>query len=277
MILRLLFLGHLLCLRDFAPHVISKWHREYGPLINVKMGVQDWVFIGDAGKAHEILANCDGRPSTEFSSYIINGGERYVNSKANMFRKLYNQINFRGLLFNNNPEMWKKARLAAQSALAPRFVQEYKAVYLEQSVYFAEGLIKQTYDQGEVDPLPYIRLCNINNLRKVIYGAPAFKSPQAPDFKKTVHTIETGMKMIGPFEDTSSFLPVLSFLDIFIGKERRVKKFWYNVCYPLFSDLARKARADGQDNLTKLIDSFNDERDGLDEQNINTLLGNYCL
>lgn len=47
--------------------MISEWHKKYGPLLHVKMGVLDWIFVGDPQIAHGIFvsngASTSGRPS----------------------------------------------------------------------------------------------------------------------------------------------------------------------------------------------------------------------
>lgn len=61
--------------------MIPEWHKKYGPLLHVKMGVQDWIFIGDPQIAHDIFvsngASTSGRPHTTFGYDIAGAGERY--------------------------------------------------------------------------------------------------------------------------------------------------------------------------------------------------------
>jgi hypothetical protein len=47
--------GHLLSFGDFPHKQVLKWHRKYGPIINIKMGVQNWICIGDRMLAHELF------------------------------------------------------------------------------------------------------------------------------------------------------------------------------------------------------------------------------
>lgn len=179
-------------------------------------------------------------------------------------------------MFNDYGKMWKNARTAALNILSPTAVQGFHEVLWEESERCVNQLINQTIAQEEVDPLPYIRLSAVNIMLTVIYGAPTLKSPEDPFYKKIVHIIETGMKFIGPFEDISAFLPVLSFLDVIFRKERRMKSFWQNVSYPVFSKLADDARKSDKDSLTKKIDLIKNDL-GLDEQNVKTILSKYVI
>lgn len=61
-------------------HKITEWHRKLGPILRIKMGVQDWVFISDPNIAHDIFVSqgaiTSGRPIINFDSCIIGEGER---------------------------------------------------------------------------------------------------------------------------------------------------------------------------------------------------------
>jgi cytochrome P450 len=137
-------------------------------------------------------------------------------------------------------------------------------------------LINQTLAQGEVDPLPYVRLSAVNIMLTVIYGIPTLKSPEDPFYKKIVYIIEMGMKFIGPLEDFSAFLPVLSFLDVMFRKERRMRNFFETVSYPVFTKLVADARTSSKDSLTKKIDLIKEDLE-LDERNVTVILSKYLI
>jgi hypothetical protein len=58
---------------------ITKWHQQYGPIIKVKMGIQDWYFIGEPDLAHYIFtengASSSGRPHSIFQKYYSYSGK----------------------------------------------------------------------------------------------------------------------------------------------------------------------------------------------------------
>jgi hypothetical protein len=65
------YVGHMLSMGELPGKVVSKWHRELGPIINVKMGCQDWVIVDDPFLAHKIFvtngADTSFRPYTTYS------------------------------------------------------------------------------------------------------------------------------------------------------------------------------------------------------------------
>jgi hypothetical protein len=75
-------LGHTLSLGNMPAHKITEWHKELGPILRVKIGVQDWIFIGDSTMAHDIFtleANLTSyRPYFMFGNAISNESERYA-------------------------------------------------------------------------------------------------------------------------------------------------------------------------------------------------------
>lgn len=63
-----------------AAHTVTKWHRQYGPILHIKMGVQDWVYISDPEVGQEVFATqgalSSGRPYLVFGNGISGEGER---------------------------------------------------------------------------------------------------------------------------------------------------------------------------------------------------------
>ncbi|CEI92637.1 hypothetical protein RMCBS344292_06891 [Rhizopus microsporus] len=74
------YLGHAPLLGKRPGEVITKWHQEYGPIIRIKMGVQNWLLLGDPQVAHEILVSkglvTSGRPEHTFLGKIHGKGGR---------------------------------------------------------------------------------------------------------------------------------------------------------------------------------------------------------
>ncbi|KAI7871153.1 cytochrome P450 [Spinellus fusiger] len=73
------YVGHLPYLIKNSFLKIYEWHKELGPIVHVKMGVQDFIFISDPTIAHEIF-NVNGgittlRPPNKFGdgAYSMNG------------------------------------------------------------------------------------------------------------------------------------------------------------------------------------------------------------
>lgn len=80
------YIGHLPMMGDMPAHTITKWHRELGPIIRVKMSVQDWVFISDPIVAQEVFAAqgsaTSGRPYLTYGNGMSGEGDRQVTRKT---------------------------------------------------------------------------------------------------------------------------------------------------------------------------------------------------
>lgn len=49
------YVGHMMSLGELPGRTIAKWHEELGPIINLKMGVQNWILVDDPVLAHKIF------------------------------------------------------------------------------------------------------------------------------------------------------------------------------------------------------------------------------
>lgn len=65
------YVGHMFSLGDLPGETMSKWHRELGPIIHVKMGCQTWISLTDPVLAHKVFvtngAHTSFRPYTTYS------------------------------------------------------------------------------------------------------------------------------------------------------------------------------------------------------------------
>jgi hypothetical protein len=71
----------LLSLGSLPGKKIAEWHEKHGPIINVRMGVQNWICIGDPTLAHELFVtnyNIDsaGRHYATYSSKYYSFGKK---------------------------------------------------------------------------------------------------------------------------------------------------------------------------------------------------------
>lgn len=75
-------LGHLPLLGKRPGLTITKWHQELGPIFRIKVGSQNWVFVGDVEAAHELLVSkgsaTAGRPEMTYLTKVHSPGERQV-------------------------------------------------------------------------------------------------------------------------------------------------------------------------------------------------------
>lgn len=74
------YIGHILSLGELPGKTIAKWHKELGPIINLKMGIQNWIIIGDPVLAHKIFVKngieTSYRPHHVYASDLYSLGEK---------------------------------------------------------------------------------------------------------------------------------------------------------------------------------------------------------
>ena len=99
-------------------------------------------------------------------------------------------------------------------------------------------------------------------------------SLQDPLFKKIIHVVDTGMKWAGAAEDMSTFLPIITILDIIFRKERRMTDFIENTRNPLFRSLIKEARESNVDCLLKSLYERKEEYE-LDDDAILVTISKY--
>lgn len=49
------YVGHMFSLGSHPGDTIADWHKSLGPIINIRMGVQDWILIDDPFLAHKVF------------------------------------------------------------------------------------------------------------------------------------------------------------------------------------------------------------------------------
>ncbi|KAI8982597.1 hypothetical protein BDB01DRAFT_154948 [Pilobolus umbonatus] len=74
------YIGHVLAFAKGPIKASKDWHSRYGPLVRIRMGVQNWLFVGDPLLAHKLFvihgAVTSSRPrSSDLFSTITNQGK----------------------------------------------------------------------------------------------------------------------------------------------------------------------------------------------------------
>ncbi|KAI8327318.1 cytochrome P450 [Blakeslea trispora] len=241
------YLGHVPNLGKIPAHTIADWHKKYGPIIRVKMGVQDWVFISEPALGHEVFvaqgAQTSGRPYITWGNKIHGEGNR-------------------GVVFNDYNKNWKNARTAILNILSPKSVDGFDDLLQREANHLVDTLIQKSEQFGQVDPAEFIRCSSVNIILATAFGIPGVHSPEDPLYKEIVNIIETSLWFANVIADPSVFS--LSF-------QRKMIDFKENVMHPLLAKLIKQARESETDSLIKKLDLIKDEHD-IDEQNIRVLM-----
>lgn len=72
------YVGHLFSLGSLPSETVSEWHKELGPIIKFRMGVQTWISIDNPQMAHKLMvtngAKVSHRPISEFGQELYSMG-----------------------------------------------------------------------------------------------------------------------------------------------------------------------------------------------------------
>ncbi|KAG2225134.1 hypothetical protein INT45_011817, partial [Circinella minor] len=221
------YIGHLFQIPGSLPALkFDEWHKEYGPLIQIKMGVKQWIIIGDRQIANDILkvkgAATSGRP---YHFYLSN----------------YHTLNQRGPVFTNPDKRWKRSRAAAQVILGPKGVDQSMNVIESEAARVTKLLIEGTVKDGKVHTVKYMQLAPLNVILQTCFGKYA-ESLDDPLFTDLVETINSTVKWGAPRQDMSSFLPAFSkIFELFMSNKKEMKHFTYEKRNPLFRRLIQEA------------------------------------
>ncbi|CAO3645431.1 unnamed protein product [Cunninghamella blakesleeana] len=247
---KLPYVGHLFSLGSLPEIVVKKWHEQYGPIISVGMGVQNFVMIADPKLAHEVFVTkgtyTSDRPyNTYMSDYYSHGGRGIACSDAN--------------------KAWKKSRTAALNILAPRKVDAFSDLIIKEAEYSVQQLLSQTEKLGQFNPMDSFYYTSMNTILITVFG----KHVQQDDplFKTVVKIVNESLHLAGTASDLSGFLPVLSFLDVLFRKKQYLQKFVTDVHNPIIKKLMEDALKNDQDSFYKQFYALKDEYD-LDDKDL---------
>ncbi|KAG1192538.1 hypothetical protein G6F35_013622 [Rhizopus arrhizus] len=163
------YIGHLPLFGKYPSFKVTEWHRELGPLFRIKMGVQDWVFIGDPEMAHELFMSkgsvTSGRPFFTYGTGYHGEGER-------------------GIVFTDYGKPWKNARTAALDVLSPNTVNILQETIARETGNGVELMIRDAFEAQEknesINPLAYTHLTAMNIILATVFGIDGAKSVEDP-------------------------------------------------------------------------------------------------
>jgi hypothetical protein len=63
------YVGHMMSLGELPGQTLTKWHKELGPILKLKMGRQTWITVDDPVLAHKIFVTHGSETSYRPHSY----------------------------------------------------------------------------------------------------------------------------------------------------------------------------------------------------------------
>ncbi|KAI7867257.1 cytochrome P450 [Spinellus fusiger] len=229
------YLGHLPLLSEISFLKMHEWHKELGPILYIKMGVQDFVFISDPAIAHEVFNVKGGinnsRPSFKFADCLFS-------------------MNGRGLSFAKDKKKFKESMLAANSFLAPKAVDQMGDMLHLETSYLIDKLIKNGSNNEGVDPFNNIALQSLNVILRICLGT-RIDSIEDPDFQNIVNIMQLSLKYLSVDENIDTYVPALSFISYIQNKDKRNHDFINNFRNPHIRKMIEKAIERDEDCMVK--------------------------
>ncbi|KAI7867266.1 cytochrome P450 [Spinellus fusiger] len=229
------YLGHLPHIGKNAFLKIHEWHKELGPIIQVQMGVQDFVFISDSVIAHEIF-NVNGSITTLRPSNKLGDGAYSLNG--------------RGMGFPKNKKKLKESRLAASSILAPKVVDRLGDEIQFETDYLIDQLMSHGNTDEGVDPFHDITFRTLNLILNVCIGI-RLDSTNDPMFMDILEINRLTMFHLSVEENIGAYIPALSFVSYLKGSDKKGLDFINNLRNPVLRKMINQALERDEECLLK--------------------------
>ncbi|KAI9258926.1 cytochrome P450 [Phascolomyces articulosus] len=251
------YFGHLFQVPTELPALkFDEWHKKYGPLIQIKMGVKPWIVIGDRQIANDILKVRGAATS----------GRQY-----HIFLFEYYGLGQRAPAFTYPDKRWKKMRAAVMTAAGTKSVSSRMASIEQESVVISNLLLNGTKEKGHVDVTKYMQLASFNVIMQVCFGKSS-KSVDDPLFVAVVDTIDTSVKWGAAAGDIRTFLPAFTkIFNLFMLREKEMIDFTFKKRNPLFQNLIQEALESDQPSFVKHIYQVKEENE-FDDDDILVLM-----
>ncbi|KAI7871282.1 cytochrome P450 [Spinellus fusiger] len=219
------YLGHIPLLGENSFLKMHEWHKELGPILHIKMGVQDFVFISDPTIAHEVF-NVNGnitnlRPPNKFADGIYS-------------------MNRRGITFAKNRNKMRESRLAVNSFLVPKAVDQIGDVLQFETSHLIDQLIKNGNTNEGVDPFHDIAFRSLNVILRICLGT-RMDSTENPTFKSIVDIMQLSIIYGSLDENIEAYIPALSFISYIQNKDKRNRDFMENLRNPVLRKMINQA------------------------------------
>ncbi|KAI9492124.1 cytochrome P450 [Zychaea mexicana] len=242
------YFGHIFQLPSEIPAFkFDEWHRKYGPLIRINMGIKSWIIIGDSDIANDILrvkgAITSDRPFHLFTSQYVSLGKR-------------------GMVFADADKRWKQSRAIAQSLFGPKGVSRKVHTFKQEAEWVSEMLLKDTLENGHVNILKSLQVGTLNLIMQTFFAKRA-ESLDDPLAITMIDLTGTSIKLSAPDQDMPTFLPAFSALfgPWFKSNEKEMREFVHEKRDPVYWRLIREALESDEDCFVKILYELKDENE----------------
>ncbi|KAI7866128.1 cytochrome P450 [Spinellus fusiger] len=196
------YLGHI-------PHL--------GPILHIKMGIQDFIFVSDPDIAHEI--------------FNINGSITSLRPPNKFGDDCYSKVN---------------------GIMAPKAVDQMGDAMQFETSHLIDQLIKNGSTNEGVDPFNNIALQSLNVILRICLGT-RMDSIEDPNFQNIVDIVQLTLLYGGVDENIDAYIPALSFISYLKGTSNRNRDFIDNLRNPVLERMIKQAIERNEDCLVKIM------------------------
>ncbi|GAA5804557.1 cytochrome P450 [Helicostylum pulchrum] len=235
------YFGHMFSVGTDPSRKFAEWHKESGPILQIRMGIQTWVLIADPEIAHKVF---------------VTNGVHSSHRPHNTFTNIYSH-NGRGIGFSPPEKHWRDARAAVISIITPKYVDtNYMVPITREASDLAERLIQYSKREGGgTDPMIHLHLNSMNIIYMSAFGK-RFESVEDEEFRTVSAVVLKQLSLAGPEHDMASFFPILAIVEYLTGKTKKMNDFINNERDPLFKSLITEALRREDTNLAQELEKF---------------------
>ncbi|KAI9488242.1 cytochrome P450 [Zychaea mexicana] len=231
------YFGHLFSLGEVPVLQFNKWHKELGTIIRVRMGVKEWVSISDPHLAHQVLGvNTTITAARPHTTFLCD----------------FHALKDKGISGANPSSQWKKTRSATISILSPRNRDQLEKLHGPEAELLIEHLVNATVKDGSVAVADPLHFASLNVVFTTCFGRRA-ESTEDPLFKEVSFLMNQTGKRSSPAEEISTFLPIMTILDIIFRRKQDMRKFIYEKRNPAFRRYIQDAVDSGVECFAKAM------------------------
>ncbi|KAG2220768.1 hypothetical protein INT45_012261 [Circinella minor] len=230
--------GHLLTIGPDRIQKFHEWHKEFGPIFHIKLGVNNTLVVADPYITHDLL---------------VTNGKHTSNRPAGIFMHDFGSGGLGGIAsLQSNDDMWRTVRRIIDNSLDPHKIRNEFSPVLHKE---AEEYVDLVATGENIDPLPHLLRVSLNFTLIITFGVRT-TSIDDPVYKKAIYCITKNMSFSDFKHVGGMFIPTLKLFDPILGVRKDVNDHMEKHCIPFYLEQVEKALSNDGYNLTKVL---NDE------------------
>ncbi|KAI7873064.1 cytochrome P450 [Spinellus fusiger] len=254
------YLGHLPYLGKNTSFKLYEWHKKLGPLLHIKMGVQDFLFVSDPNIAHEI--------------FTVNGSITTLRP-SNKFNDHFYNVNKCGITFAGTKSKLKESRAALTSYVSTRIIDQLHEPIQFETNYLIDQLMNHGSIAERIDPLSLLTFRSFNIMSRICLGT-RFESLDDPTFVKFIDINRLSMEYQGMSENIDSYIPILKYINYIRDNDRKKRDFTNNLRTPVLKQLIVNSIEKDEDCIVKRMRNSKDSIN-YDDEDMLTILSDVMI